>query len=127
MSKPFFQRFDQPDGLSMDALRVLDKVRKRDEKLIRKGTNETTKAIERNTAKLVFIALDVEPPEIVGHLPLLCEEKKIPYVYIPTKKELGKNSGLEVSVSSSAITHFSDFEKDAEKIVERCKELANLK
>jgi len=43
---------------------------------IKKGTNETTKAIERGKTKLVVIANDVEPKEIVMHLPVLCEEKK---------------------------------------------------
>lgn len=127
MAKPFYQRFDQPDGLSNDALRLLEKVSNRDERSVRKGTNETTKAIERSTAKLVYIALDVQPPEIVGHIPLLCEEKKIAYLYIPTKKDLGKSSGLEVSVASSALTSFVEYEKDGNKIVERSKELANIK
>ena len=127
MSKPFYQRFEQPDGLSTDALRLLEKVANRNEKSVRKGTNETTKAIERSTAKLVYIALDVDPPEIVGHLPLLCEEKKIAYVYIPTKKELGKSIGLEVDVSSSALTEFLEYVKEGEKLAERSKELASIK
>lgn len=127
MAKPFFQRYDVPDGLDADALKLLDKIRKRDDSLVRKGTNETTKAIERSSAKLVMIALDVDPPEIVGHLPLLCEEKKIGYVFIPSKKELGKSCGLEVGVASAALTEFSDYEKDGGNIVNRCLELANIK
>ena len=38
---------------------------------LRRGTNETTKAIERGTAKLVVVAKDITPPEIVIHLPIL--------------------------------------------------------
>ena len=63
---------------------------------LRKGTNETTKAIDRGIAKLVVIANDVEPKEIVMHLPALCDEKKIPYVYVPSKMELGRAAGLDV-------------------------------
>ena len=37
------------------------------------GNDETTKAIERGNSKLVVIAEDVEPPEVVAHLPILCE------------------------------------------------------
>jgi len=44
----------------------------RDSGKLRKGTNETTKAIERGIAKLVVIAEDVEPPQVVAHLPILC-------------------------------------------------------
>lgn len=57
---------------------------------IKKGTNETTKAVERGQAKLVVIAVDVDPPEVVLHLPYLCDEKKVPYIYVPSKKRLGE-------------------------------------
>ncbi|MDI6654929.1 MAG: 50S ribosomal protein L7Ae, partial [Candidatus Hydrothermarchaeota archaeon] len=65
-----------------------------------RGTNEVTKFVERAQAALVLIAEDVEPEEIVAHLPMLCEEKKIPYIYVPSKQELGRASGLEVSTAS---------------------------
>ena len=84
MSKPFYVNYDQPEGLASDALALLETV-SADPANIRKGTNETTKSIERSEAKLVFIALDVDPPEIVAHLPLLCKDKKIAYLYINSK------------------------------------------
>jgi large subunit ribosomal protein L7Ae len=69
---------------------------------IRKGMNEVTKSIERVQAKLVVMAEDVSPPEILFHIPLLCEEKGIPYGYLSTKKELGTT--VRINVSSSAIS-----------------------
>lgn len=63
--------------------------------------NEVTKSIERVQAKLVVMAEDVSPPEILFHIPLLCEEKSIPYAYLSTKKELGNT--VRINVSSSAI------------------------
>ncbi len=69
---------------------------------VRKGINETTKSIERGSAKLVVIAEDVDPKEIVMHLPALCDEKKIPCVFVPNKTELGRAAGLDVP--SAAIT-----------------------
>lgn len=63
--------------------------------------NEVTKSIERVQAKLVVMAEDVTPPEILFHIPLLCEEKGIPYGYLSTKKELG--NVVRINVSSSAI------------------------
>ncbi|MFX0039853.1 MAG: ribosomal L7Ae/L30e/S12e/Gadd45 family protein [Promethearchaeota archaeon] len=68
---------------------------------IRKGMNEVTKSIERVQAKLIVMAEDVSPPEILFHIPLLCEEKGIPYGYLSTKKELGNT--VRINVSSSAI------------------------
>ncbi|MFW9949495.1 MAG: ribosomal L7Ae/L30e/S12e/Gadd45 family protein [Candidatus Thorarchaeota archaeon] len=70
---------------------------------IRKGMNEVTKSIERSSAKLVVMAEDVSPPEILFHVPLLCEEKKIAYGYLPTRKELGNAVRINVSASSISI------------------------
>ncbi|MBI4896194.1 MAG: 50S ribosomal protein L7ae [Candidatus Aenigmarchaeota archaeon] len=71
---------------------------------IRKGINEATKAIERGTAKLVVLAEDVDPPEIVMHLQPLCDEKKIPLCIVGKKTELGRAAGLHVGCSAIAIT-----------------------
>jgi len=70
---------------------------------IRKGSNEVTKAAERGTAKLVVIAKDVTPPEITMHLPILCEEKEIICVQVPSRQELGAAAGLEVTTAAVAI------------------------
>jgi large subunit ribosomal protein L7Ae len=96
-----YVRFEVPKEL---ADKVLEAVRTaRDTGRVRIGTNETTKAVERGQAKLVVIAEDVDPEEIVMHLPILCEEKGIPYVYVPSKKELGSAAGIEVSAAAVAI------------------------
>ena len=84
---------------------------------IKAGSNETTKALERGTAKLVAIAKDVNPPEIVMHIPLLAKEKGVPCVEISTKEELGSLSGLEVPTSAIAIIE----EGDAKKIIKDMK------
>jgi len=70
---------------------------------LKRGTNEVTKAIEKQEAKLVAIAKDVNPPEVTMHIPLLCEEKGIPCVEIPSKEELGAASGIEKPCASVAI------------------------
>jgi len=70
---------------------------------IRKGTNEATKAIEKGEAKLVAVAKDVEPKEIVMHIPLLSKEKGIICVEVPSKEELGAAAGLNVGTSAVAI------------------------
>jgi ribosomal protein eL8 len=71
---------------------------------IRKGVNESTKAIERGMAKLVVVAADVQPEEVIMHLPVLCDEKKVPCVFVPSKEELGKAAGMQVGTSSIAVT-----------------------
>ena len=83
---------------------------------IRRGVNETTKAVEREKAKFVVIAKDVSPEAITMHLPVLCQEKKVPYVYVSSRKELGVASGIKVPTSSVAITNPGDAKKLLEKI-----------
>ncbi len=75
---------------------------------IEKGTNEVTKAIERGTAKLVVIADDVEPKEVIQHIPLLCEEKGIKYETVDSKKKLGVAAGINVGAASIAIIDAGD-------------------
>ena len=70
---------------------------------IKKGTNEVTKAIERGRAKLVVVATDINPPEVTMHLPLLCKEKSILYVEVPSKEELGAAAGVHVGTAAVAI------------------------
>jgi len=84
---------------------------------IRKGTNETTKAVERSAAELVVIAKDVDPPEIVMHLPPLCEEKNIPYVYTKSKDDLGRAAGIDVRCAAIAIVKSGDAKKIIDEIL----------
>jgi len=70
---------------------------------IRKGANEVTKSVERGLASFVVIAGDVEPEEVVIHLPSICEQKKIPYSYVPSKMDLGKAIGLNVPCTAIAV------------------------
>lgn len=86
---------------------------------LRKGTNESTKAIERQTAKLVLIAADVDPEEIVMHLPMICGEKKVPYIYISEKLALGKSAGLGVGTSAVAIVKADKAEAVLKEVVDR--------
>ncbi|MCC5994066.1 MAG: 50S ribosomal protein L7Ae [Candidatus Aenigmarchaeota archaeon] len=98
--------------------------KKLEEKMIRRGTNEVTKAVDRGKAKLVVIAMDVEPEEVVMHLPPLCEEKGVPYTYVPSKLELGKASGIEVQAAAVAIIDAGEHSKLLEEVV---KEVQRLK
>jgi large subunit ribosomal protein L7Ae len=83
---------------------------------IKKGTNEVTKAIERSKAKLVVLAQDVQPEEVVMHLPVLCEEKKIPCIPVNTKEELGAAAGLQLGCSSVAIIEEGESKKLIQEI-----------
>ena len=84
---------------------------------IKKGSNEVTKAIERQTAKLVVYAKDVTPPEVIMHLPLLAKEKNVPCIEVASKEELGAAAGLSVATASVAILKEGDAGKIIKEIV----------
>jgi len=96
--------------MAIDIYQILEKAKRTGK--IEKGTNEVTKAIERGTAKLVVYAGDVEPKEIVQHLPILCKEKKIPCQEVESKQKLGIAVGLPVSASSVVVVEAGEAEKD---------------
>ncbi len=84
---------------------------------IKKGANEVTKAVERGNAKLVVIAEDTEPKEIILHLTPLCKEKNVSIVSVPSKEDLGVAAGLHLATTSIAIVQEGDAAKIIKEIV----------
>lgn len=72
-------------------------------KQLRRGANEATKALNRGRAELIVMAADAEPLEILLHLPLLCEDKNVAYVFVNSKVALGRACGVSRSVIACAI------------------------
>ena len=99
---PMYERFEMPEDLVNKVYQAIEKAR--DTGKVKKGTNEVTKQAERKQAKLVVMATNVTPEEILAHIPLLCEEKEVPYAYVPSKEDLGRAAGLKVPTASVAIT-----------------------
>lgn len=115
MAKAYYVKFQVPADLVSpiyEAVRVAHQSGK-----VKKGTNEVTKAIERGISKLVIIAEDVEPPEVVAHLPILCEEHGIPYGFVPSRQELGKSLGIDVTSAAAAILDSGDAQHIVDQIV----------
>lgn len=50
------------------------------------------------------LTADAEPLEILLHLPLLCEDKNVPYVFVPSKTALGRACGVSRAVISASVT-----------------------
>ena len=115
MTKAYYVKFQVPADLVSpiyEAVRVAHQSGK-----VKKGTNEVTKAIERGISKLVVIAEDVEPPEVVAHLPILCEEHNLPYSFVPSRQELGKALGIDVTSAAAAIIDSGDAQHIVDQIV----------
>jgi large subunit ribosomal protein L7Ae len=115
MSKPYYVKFETPKDL-VNAIYEAIRIAKQSGK-VKKGTNEATKAIERGTSRLVVIAEDVEPPEVVAHLPILCEERNSAYVFVPSKQQLGQALGIDVPSAAACITDPGEGQNILEQIV----------
>jgi len=118
-----FVKFDTPKDVSDKAYNLAEIAR--DSGKIKKGSNEVTKAIERGDAAIVIMATDVDPPEILAHIPSLCEERNVAYVYVSSKAELGAAIGLEKPTASVAIIDVGRGKPVFEEIVNAVKSLKN--
>ena len=116
MAKGYYVKFETPQDLVnpiLEALRVASQSGK-----VRKGTNEATKAIERGISKLIVIAEDVEPPEVVAHLPIICDEQGAAYAFVPSKQDLGKALGIDVTSAAAAILDSGDAQHIVDQVIE---------
>ena len=121
MSKPFYVKYEMPKEIvdaAYEALSIASKTG-----AVRKGTNEATKAVERAIAKLVVIAEDVDPPEVIAHLPLLSDERKIPYVFVPSKDQLGSAVGIDVPCAAACIIKEGDATGLIKEIITRIEQV----
>ena len=108
---------DSPKDIVEKAYEAIELAKKTGK--IKKGSNEATKVIERGVAKLVVVARDVEPKEIIMHLPALCKEKNIPLVVVPSKEELGAAAGLNIKTAAVAIVQEGDAKKSIRYIADK--------
>jgi H/ACA ribonucleoprotein complex subunit 2 len=58
-------------------------------KIIRRGVKEVVKAIRKNETGICILAGDIYPLDVISHLPVLLEENGIPYIFVPSKQDLG--------------------------------------
>lgn len=123
--RPSYVTFEVPEELMRATLEVVRLARETGK--IRKGVNEVIKSIERGQAKFVVIAMDVDPPEIVAFLPTLCDERKIPYTFVTSKRGLGDAAGLQVSASSVSITEPGDAKDFMEEVIKKVNELRGIR
>lgn len=118
---PMYVKFEMPEELISKVYGAVEKAR--DTGKVRKGTNEVTKHVERKTAKMVVMATDVTPEEILAHIPVLCEERGVPYAYVPSRDDLGRAAGLNVSTASIAIVEEGEGKNLVEELTKKLREV----
>jgi large subunit ribosomal protein L7Ae len=121
MPKSFYVKFEVPKEMSDKAIQLVQVAK--DSGKLRKGTNESTKAVERAVAKLVLIAEDVDPPQVVAHLPILCEERKISYLFVPSKLELGRAAGIDVGCAAVTVLDGGEGARTLKELIDSTEQL----
>jgi len=58
-------------------------------KILRRGVKELVKGVRKGDKGLAILAGDIYPLDVISHLPIMLEEKNIPYMFVPSKLDLG--------------------------------------
>jgi len=87
-------------------------------KQIRRGVKEVVKAIRKEKApqekrRMCVLAGDITPIDVVSHIPILCEENSIPYVFVRSRAVLGQFARTKRPTSVVLITLPRDSEHDS--------------
>ena len=70
---------------------------------IKKGANEVTKAAERGVATMIVMAENVNPSELLAHIPMICKEKGIPFIYVEDQGYLADSAGMTAGTRTAAV------------------------
>jgi len=83
-------------------------------KALKRGVKECVKAIRKSPAGIpgavdspsgiVILAADISPMDVISHIPVLCEDHSIPYIYVPSRAELGAAGSTKRPTSVVMIT-----------------------
>nr|QBH73537.1 putative NHP2 protein [Encarsia formosa] len=77
---------------------------------LRNGLKDVQKHIRKGETGIVVFAGDVYPVEIMCHLPVVCEDKNIPYCYTPSRQDIGNALGVKRGSLMVLIKEHSDYE-----------------
>ncbi|KAI7867954.1 50S ribosomal protein L30e-like protein [Spinellus fusiger] len=72
-------------------------------KHVRRGVKEVAKALRKGEKGLVVVAGDISPIDVVAHMPVLCEDNNVPYIFVSSKEELGEASSTKRPTSVAMI------------------------
>jgi len=82
------------------------------------GIKGVQRAFRKGEKGICILAGDISPVEIYCHLPILCEQLTIPYIYVPSRFDVGRSMGLKRQCSVVLVHQNDDFAKNYEAVVE---------
>lgn len=93
---PYVLPFAQPlasKKLNKKLLKTVKKAAKA--KHVKRGVKEVVKALRKGEKGLVIIAGDISPADVISHIPVLCEDNGVQYIFVPSKEDLGGAGGTK--------------------------------
>ncbi|CAC9888378.1 unnamed protein product [Aureobasidium pullulans] len=105
-----------PLGALKATKKVLKTVKKAaKQKCLKRGVKEVVKAVRKTTPAdpataqvaapaIVILAADISPMDVISHIPVLCEDHNIPYVFLPSRAELGAAGSTKRPTSVVMVT-----------------------
>jgi len=90
-------------------------------KNIKRGVKEVVKSIKKGDKGIVIIAGDISPIDVVSHVPVLCEDADIPYIYVLSKDDLGSAVSTKRPTSMVMIKKSKSDDEEYNEKFEQCK------
>ncbi|KAL7635985.1 UNVERIFIED_CONTAM: hypothetical protein RMT77_013803 [Armadillidium vulgare] len=113
ISKPMASR-----KLASKVYKLVKKAGKKRKTNLRLGLKIVQAKIRKGERGLVVIAGNVLPIDILCHMPAVCEDKNIPYIFVPDKADLGAASGVMGIVQILLLLKDPEYEELYEKVVD---------
>lgn len=79
-------------------------------KRLKRGVREVVKGLRKDEKGVVILAGDVSPIDVISHIPVFCEDKGVPYCYVPTRKDLGAAAFTKRPTSVVMVQSAQDYE-----------------
>lgn len=95
--------FETPKDVQESVYELVKLVGRDNQGRLKKGSNEVTKAAERGNAKMIVMAENVNPSELLAHVPLICKEKGIPFIYVEDQTYLAEAAGMVTGAKTAAV------------------------
>ena len=95
--------FETPKDIQEQVYELVKAIGKDGRGKIKKGANEVTKAAERGVATMIVMAENVNPSELLAHIPMICKEKGIPFIYVEDQGYLADSAGMTAGTRTAAV------------------------
>merc|ERR1711964_817117 len=93
-------------------------------KTLKRGVKEVVKALRKSpqgagnvvVPGIVILAADISPMDVISHIPVLCEDHNVPYIFVSSRAELGAAGNTKRPTSVVMVSESRVGAKKAEKI-----------